>query len=333
MFSRWRIIGLAFSVLLCLASMMLWARSYFYGDNFIYRRAHNAWWIAGGLDAGHLNIGFTTFSNLPGMQAMNGWEHYSYPVFQGWRNLTLRSIFNFQCHNSVNRLAGGARIHGYGVAAPIWSVAVLSAVFAAIIYFAKGRKTTVPRFRADISWTNPRLRARIARFAVFSATGIIAGAIVAWITVRFPFIESRYQWLMPWILLPVVSLMAVYTRRRIPWHRAMLWMALDLAGCVCFFQATIAKIWTGDHVYLFDISEMLQYVLLIGAACFICGAVLLFFLQVKPEPVKPGPYCPECGYCLIGLPRQICSECGRPFTLDELGIEAGALAPPSLSPT
>ena len=30
-----------------------------------------------------------------------------------------------------------------------------------------------------------------------------------------------------------------------------------------------------------------------------------------------GPFCPECGYCVIGLPEQRCPECGQSFTLEE----------------
>ena len=327
MFSRWRLAGLAISISLCLATLMLWVRSYFYSDGLNYRSNQKAFWVTVGSSEGRLGVGFTRFINLPGMLATNSWGLYSYPVNQGWRFLTLRSLWGFEYDNRVNHLAGGATVHSWGVFVPTWIVFALSAVFPVWIYFRNRslKITLLPRLGQDLSWSNPRLRLRVARFGVFSAAGIVAGAIVVSIDIRFPLIQAKYLWLTPWVLLPIVSLMAVYTRRRIPWHRAMLWMAPDLAGCVCFFQATIAKIWTHYHVYLFDIPDMLQYLLLTGGACFIVGAVLLLFLQVKPEPVKPGPYCPECGYCLIGLPRQICSECGRPFTLDELGVEADAL--------
>ncbi len=150
--------------------------------------------------------------------------------------------------------------------------------------------------------------------------------MVAWADMEFDLGRTDGQWaLILLVLLPVVSLMAVYTRRRIPWHRAILWMSLELAGCVTFFESAIDQIWRYENAHRYNDVELLQMIVFIGMVCFVIGAILLLFLQVKPEPVKPGPYCPECGYCLIGLPRQICSECGRPFTLDELGIEADAL--------
>jgi DNA-directed RNA polymerase subunit RPC12/RpoP len=38
-------------------------------------------------------------------------------------------------------------------------------------------------------------------------------------------------------------------------------------------------------------------------------------------------YCPSCGYNLVGNTTYICSECGQPFTLEELEITAQDLEP------
>ena len=63
-------------------------------------------------------------------------------------------------------------------------------------------------------------------------------------------------------------------------------MSLELAGCLCFFQATIERIWTHYNVNLYDVPDLLELVFMTGVACFIVGATLLLFLQVKPEPVN-----------------------------------------------
>jgi hypothetical protein len=175
---------------------------------------------------------------------------------------------------------------------------------------------------------NPRLRVRVVRFAIFSIVGSVLGALVVWFDYEFNISRNYSGWiLILLLLLPVVSLMAVFTRRRIPWHRAILWMGLELAGCIVFFETTVDHIWLRAGLHQADDLELLQAILGVGVVDFIFGAILLLFLQVKPEKVLPGPYCPECGYCLIGSTRRICSECGRPFTLEELGVEAGALVP------
>ena len=52
-----------------------------------------------------------------------------------------------------------------------------------------------------------------ARFAVLSAIGSLTGVLVASFDIEFPLNRSRWQWFVAlWILLPVVSLMAVFTR-------------------------------------------------------------------------------------------------------------------------
>jgi uncharacterized OB-fold protein len=55
--------------------------------------------------------------------------------------------------------------------------------------------------------------------------------------------------------------------------------------------------------------------------------MLLLLMRLRHQKRIPGPYCPQCGYCLIGLPSHRCTECGRPFTLEELKIDAAALNP------
>ena len=45
--------------------------------------------------------------------------------------------------------------------------------------------------------------------------------------------------------------------------------------------------------------------------------------------ILDGTSCPGCGYNLVGNTTSICSECGRPFTLDELEITAEDLEPVS----
>ena len=43
--------------------------------------------------------------------------------------------------------------------------------------------------------------------------------------------------------------------------------------------------------------------------------------------VTDNTFCPSCGYNLVGNTTYICSECGQPFTLEELDITAEDLKP------
>jgi predicted amidophosphoribosyltransferase len=43
--------------------------------------------------------------------------------------------------------------------------------------------------------------------------------------------------------------------------------------------------------------------------------------------IVDGTCCPCCGYNLVGNKTYICSECGQPFTLEELDITAEDLEP------
>lgn len=44
-----------------------------------------------------------------------------------------------------------------------------------------------------------------------------------------------------------------------------------------------------------------------------------------------GAVCPNCRYSLVGVTERRCPECGREFTLDELGISASDLKPPDVA--
>lgn len=336
MFPRWSKAGLAVSIALCVATLLLWVRSYFYADLVRSGNVQRSFFLVAQSYRGTLSFNLMTTNNLPAnlrarLMMSAGWQ--SRPVPGAWV-ITFGSLFDFNWRFRVLPIGtNGGNVRLAALTIPTWTLFIVWAPFPIWIFF-RGRRSVQWKFRKDVLWISPRLLSRIVRFAVFSVIGCILGALVGWADIEFDLSRTQGQWTVTLFgLIPVVVLMAVFTRRRIPWHRAILWMALELAGCVCFMEATVDRMWIWSHTHQFDGLEQLEMILYVGLFCFILGAVLLLFLQVKPEPAKPGPYCPECGYCLIGLPRQICSECGRPFTLDELGIGADALVPRNVSPT
>ena len=55
-----------------------------------------------------------------------------------------------------------------------------------------------------------------------------------------------------------------------------------------------------------------------GVHVFVWQVLRMFY---GPVVVQDGTLCPGCGYSLLGAPDQVCSECGRKFTVEELGID------------
>jgi hypothetical protein len=305
---------------LCLASVLLVARSYFYSDQFTYKYPHSNSYMTLRMEGGSFFF-FIQSNWAPRFNFATGFS--SQYDDMGWSRLSVATLVDFRWRDNFFPGAGRRLL----VVVPTWTTFAACLPIAGWIYFHR-RPQIRWAFRPSISWCDPRLRARLARFAILCATGCVLGVIIGWADNRFYFSQNEHQWsLVLFALLPVVSLAAVFTRRRIPWHKAVLWLFLDLAGCICFLNATIDKMWTHFHLHIRSGGDLLDSILFLGLICFIFGAILLLFLQVKPEPNKPGPYCPECGYCLIGSTRKICTECGRPFTLEELGVSAGELIP------
>ena len=127
--------------------------------------------------------------------------------------------------------------------------------------------------------------------------------------------------------IPVIALLIFLSRKRLAWSRAVLWIALEIAGMGCFFAATLEQFLNRFQASGYEQPDTFAIALGFGLTSFICGAAMLLLIQLKPQAQKPGPYCPQCGYCLIGSTQRICSECGRPFTFDELGIVPEMLVP------
>jgi hypothetical protein len=324
--SRALLFGMALSVLFCLGTGLLWTRSFFYDDSYLGPGTHYHL----GFESRQGNVSIDLLINFPQMGRNSGWN--SHAANGRFAKFTLQSLINFNYRNIVipagafgGTIRGNARIISVNI--PTWPLFVPWTLFLAWGFF-RGRKKTRWGFRSDVAWINPALPARVVRFSIFSTTGVAVGALAGYVAIQFDLGRTQWVWIAGFlILLPMVCVLIILSRRRIPWHRAILWMSLEVAGSVCFFEATVERFWYYFFLDLPDERNRIILLLSLGITCFICGAVLLLVFQVKPEVVKPGPYCPACGYCLIGSPRQVCSECGRAFTYDELGVGAEALMP------
>jgi hypothetical protein len=320
MLGRWAIPGFIFSIVLLLATAFLWVRSCFWSDHITYSWNHT---IVG------INTNEAGVTLEFGSGAVNrynvGWRWMGRrDVHTGWRKFTAQTrIFDFGW-----QVFSRSNLRQNRISFPFWFPMLFMALAGWICFRARGKVRWA--FRDDVRWSNPRLLNRIKRFLIFSTVGTVTGAAVGGLDVAFKLDHYRWGWAsMALFPIPLIALLIFMTRRRISWTRAVLWMALEIAGMGCFFAATLEQFLYRFNAYGYEQPDTLAIALVFGVASFGSGAAVLLFLQLKPQMLKPGPYCPECGYCLIGSTSQRCAECGRPFTFEELGVLPGALALPA----
>lgn len=117
----------------------------------------------------------------------------------------------------------------------------------------------------------------------------------------------------PWLLLFTLR-SQVRTSRRACGLGAAGGLGIVVPAAVFSIGNPDVRQWVGVGVAA--LAVMLFY----GAA----NAVLLAILNRlrPPPPLQDGTLCPGCGYCLIGNTSLICSECGRPFTREELSVRS-----------
>jgi len=120
------------------------------------------------------------------------------------------------------------------------------------------------------------------------------------------------------IVLPLVCLALTFSLARVPWRGVLAWLFLELAAvCLSF----VAGWWLVPGPFTHHLLEAMCVFCLVAVVS--CATLLIGWQQLRPP--RAGPYCPGCGYCLIGVPVDRCPECGRDFDLRELGVAREAL--------
>jgi len=323
MLARLRLVAAAVCLLLCAAILLLWAHSYFYVDSYTYNSGQSLVYI--GFLEGDVDI--ESVHPLP--LAAGGWNSTAMRSV-GMRPDFIAPLFKFSHRTRHIPLLPGQSpppLQIEETILPLWSAFAPLAGFP-VWMFLRNRRKESWTLGLRASSVIPTLRWRVGRFAIFSAVG--AGCAALFGTMGYPmngqFTGNRYSPEL-FVIPGIATILIVLTRRRIPWPQALLWIALEIAGFICFFQAVMDQMIYYLHRNSFLEPQMLDQILAAGAISFVFGATLLLLLQLRPQKRIPGLHCPQCGYCLIGLPTRRCAECGRPFTLEELGIDATALNP------
>ena len=132
--------------------------------------------------------------------------------------------------------------------------------------------------------------------------------------------------------LPAAIVIRHHPKLRRWWHGFAFGAAYGLMGTVVTVLAETAFLyarggWTPAPLGL--LTQMGP----IGVAASLFSGVLIVCVWFASRGsrgkllVTDNTFCPSCGYNLVGNTTYICSECGQPFTLEELDITAEDLEP------
>ena len=133
------------------------------------------------------------------------------------------------------------------------------------------------------------------------------------------------------VLLPAAVLIAYHPRLK-RWYHGFLFGGMY--GLMMLFYPWVVSdffgiIWSLQN----DLAGVVNECLVPATVAFVVGGSLLVLVWVASRgsrgklQIVDGTCCPGCGYNLVGNTTYICSECGQPFTLEELDITAEDLEP------
>jgi hypothetical protein len=162
-----------------------------------------------------------------------------------------------------------------------------------------------------IRFTRRRCVRRLLAVAGLSAAG---GAGSVWVRNAADFDGLHWDAVLAILVyLPAICLWIVLSRRRMLRRPALWGTHMEIALLVAVFTVS----WFAAFGRFWD--DVLGVMIVFWIIAAIAATVLLLLLQYWQRP-HTGPYCLQCGYCVIGLPSRRCPECGKEFTPQELGV-------------
>ncbi len=132
--------------------------------------------------------------------------------------------------------------------------------------------------------------------------------------------------------LPAAIVIRHHPKLRRWWHGFSFGAAYGLIG------TAVTLLWIEVDTYLSfggrsSVSMLLMRAAPVGLVLSVIAGVLIVCVWFASRGsrgkllVTDNTFCPSCGYNLVGNTTYICSECGQPFTLEELDITAEDLEP------
>lgn len=161
-------------------------------------------------------------------------------------------------------------------------------------------------------------RRRLIWAFVYTLVGLGSGVLSRFLR---PYLDGpvHYEAIASWFFLMIMSFVSMRSNRFQPRRVAM----IDFHVQLFLLWYTFMIGWSVVHGSFWEDIAFVFGAWWLGAA--FIGTVAIVLLQ-KFNPPRIGPYCPGCGYHLVGLSQQICPECGRGFSINELGINEEELA-------
>lgn len=120
------------------------------------------------------------------------------------------------------------------------------------------------------------------------------------------------------VLLALLAVANTFALRRLQ-RKWTYCFVLSIFGALGGFLAGLQEVRVQDIDYLFpqDLSDLARQLLGVLIASSIVSlyacASLVGARGAAHSDDELGPRCSQCGYCLFGLERDNCPECGRPF--------------------
>lgn len=139
----------------------------------------------------------------------------------------------------------------------------------------------------------------------------------------FSWINNREEYASFWIMFAGCVLRTLLPVL-VPGRLAAISYALDIlllcAGFILGFWVGRDRWWYGHMV--------INWTVLTWTGCVVFGTPIAWGLNRWTLARRiTGPYCRGCRYHLKGVTNWRCPECGRPFSLKELGVTASELRP------